>query len=702
GGRLENSGAIAGDLALSDGRFENSGLLDGDVTQTGGRIINSGDILGDLALSGGRTDNNGTLTGAMAVSGTGILISSGETTGAITLDADGRVVINATGVQTGAITQTAGLLRNAGTIDGDLALSGGRAVTTNTVIGDITQTGGTLRAEGTIVGDVVVDAGLFTVTGDLVQTGLFLNAADLVLESGRMSVSGDVGNLGRLTLQHDTALQANELLNAGLIRLGATGPAGSRRMTIDSDVVGFWNGDLGNPSGGILDLRTGAIGDQLTVNGNISGATLVLMDVDMVTRVSADPSVGTLDVDGTLAGDLTIQVNLLGPDRLQSNPITLISSQGFEEGFNLGTLQGVPLENEVIIYRLRSAEGNITLSSGINPALGGVAAAFDSVQNLLGAVINRPSGAYTTGAGFESANNCRTGTWARVVGGRASAESLSFNNADFDSVSRGRIRFSGIQGGIDFGCLDSAQEWDVTAGLLFGRNTGSITQRSDFTLPTTGDFDQLFAGVYVAATRGNWGIELQARSERGDFEFSNRAFGLADSRVSTRNATLSGRLAYRSTLSVDDTTAVYLTPTVGFSVSRSQAGALTFELPRGGGSATLQSLGHTSRLAYIGVDLTRTRLLSETSALTLFTTATAYRDFSAERRSEFTLPGGTDVLRTQNMGTYGEVGLGLNYVRLFGGSAGPLQQMDVGLRADYRFSSRLRSPNITAQVRLTF
>ena len=117
------------------------------------------------------------------------------------------------------------------------------------------------------------------------------------------------------------------------------------------------------------------------------------------------------------------------------------------------------------------------LQSEINPAIGGVAAAFSSVQNIIGTVVNRPSGAYVSGIAFDAPNNCSTGVWARVTGGRVDrtrprpVHSLGRPRRH----RRGRLNYGGFQGGADFGCFEAFDGgWDISGGVLAGYNQGTF------------------------------------------------------------------------------------------------------------------------------------------------------------------------------------------------------------------------------------
>ena len=82
---------------------------------------------------------------------------------------------------------------------------------------------------------------------------------------------------------------------------------------------------------------------------------------------------------------------------------------------------------------------------------------------------------------------------------------------------------------------------------------------------------------------------------------------------------------------------------------------------------------------------------------------------SGDRISQFDLlnPDGTVAsstsLSTEDLGVFGEVSAGLNYVRILDdGQVGPARQLNAGIRLDARVSDRIDAYNLTAQARLQF
>ncbi|MEO1780345.1 MAG: hypothetical protein AAFU63_16340, partial [Pseudomonadota bacterium] len=105
-------------------------------------------------------------------------------------------------------------------------------------------------------------------------------------------------------------------------------------------------------------------------------------------------------------------------------------------------------------------------------------------------------------------------------------------------------------------------------------------------------------------------------------------------------------------------------------------------------------------------------LPDEISAINYFGTLTYYNDFADDPTATLTaldpitgLPTGAaaDDLQLSNLGSYGEISLGVNYIRLLNtGGDGPARQLSAAARVDYRSGSNVDSFGITGQLRIQF
>lgn len=697
---IEDLGTLDGDIALIRGTVVNDGTITGGIDTTGGHgnstiivtVGATGVIEGAVNMTAGVLTSSGALNnglslgnGVVATIQTGGTVNGGDSViglGTLNIDAGGAVNTNL--IVNGG--QNGGIVNNSGTIAGDVTVNGGVVNSDNTIVGAVQiASGGTVNASGTVDGGITLDGGTLTTTGLLNQTGdITVNGGRINVTGGNLVSSGDVTNAGVITLGAGRVLQAVTVNNSG-------------RLILDSSASLV--GDLANTDG-TIDMTNGVVGDTFAVTGNVSGITTIRMDIDL-TNTNAGTS-DLVTVSGSISGDVRFRFTPVAGDfTLQNTPIVLVDAGSLGAGITT-SMTGIPQNQGLFIYNLetRPADGDIVLTSGINPAVGGVVGAFNVVQGLIGTIVNRPSGAFVSGIAFDAQDNCSTGAWARAVGGRATARASTVStNTGIGTGATARTTFSGIQGGVDFGCFEAFDGgWDVVGGALFGHNRGSFVQNS-FGLSTDGDFSQSFAGVYMNASTGNFSGELQLRHERSKFDFVSPTLGLNDS-TTTRTTTLSGSASYRYAMDQG----YFLIPTTGFGIGRTTSGSLSFDAPGGGIAGTLQPESHTSRLAFIGATLGRTIVDEATnSATTPFITATAYNDFSSKRRATFTSTGGgTDTLTSDGMGSFGELSLGVSYARVLNSAPSGIRQLNANIRADYRFNNDIKGASVTAQLRLQF
>ena len=695
-GTLSNAGTLNDDLDVGNGAeatIANGGSVAGGTTVTLGTLdIDAGGVIGDLTLDDGEVNNDGAVTGSTTVDG-GVFNNDGTTL---------------------AITQTDGTINNTNTVNGPVDVSGGVFNTTGTINDDVALSGGAFNAENAISGDITTTGGTFTTTGALTHTGNFINAGQVDVAGGDLDTSGTFTNDGGLTLSgadldvtgaftntDQVILDDGRVLtaasvanNGGFIGLGAGSP-GAISATIGAPVTGT--------VGSRLNLQNAVAGDEMIISGGVSGVNLLALDIDITTSNAGFADV--LTVNGAVDGDLAITLNPItnnGALTLQSTPITLVDGSTLGGALN-ASLVGPLANNGLFLYRLTEDAGNgdINLQSDINPAIGGVAGAFSSVQSLVNTVVNRPSGAYVSGIAFDTPNNCSTGTWGRVTGGRTDADTTSTNNLGDRVTSRGSLNYGGFQGGADFGCFEAFDGgWDVSGGVLAGYNQGTFDERAGGLL-TSGDFDQYFVGGYVAAATGNWSGELQLRYANADFTFNNVDLDLRDESADVDSYSLSGSMTYR----FDLREGLALLPTVGFAVTDNDAASLTFRDEAGNNLGRLKVDSHTTKTTFLGATLSQTTINEAAATATnAFVTGTYYFDNSGSRDSTFTSADGsaTADLNTSEIGDFGEISVGGSYVQVLGTAPGQARQVNYGVRVDARFGDNVEGVGITGQVRLQF
>ena len=739
-GTLTNDGTIQGGIDTTGGNstvnvtIGADGTVGGAVTHGAGALTNAGTLSNGLSVGNGTTATiigSGSVTGGATVTlGTLTLDSVSASVDTLTLNAgtvnsigtvvDATVnggVFNNSGA-TGPVTMSDGVVNNSGVVNGPVDVSGGVFnTTTGVIIDDVALSGGAFNAANIISGDITTTGGTFTTTGALNHTGNFTNAGlvdvaggdldtsgafnnngDLTLTGADLTVGGVFTNTDRVIIDDNRELTAASLANSGVIGLGAGTPG-----SITAFITATGGGPVTGSGGSRLDMLNAVAGDEMSISGGLAGTNLLALDIDITTSNAGFAD--TLSVGGAMDGDLAITLNPItnnGAFTLQETPITLVDGASLGAGLN-ASLNGPLANNGLFLYRLTEDAGNgdINLQSDINPAIGGVAGAFSSVQSLVSTVVNRPSGAYVSGIAFDTPDNCSTGTWARVTGGRTDADTSTTNTLGDRVTSRGSLNYGGFQGGADFGCFEAFDGgWDISGGMLAGYNQGDFKERAAGLL-TTGDFDQYFVGGYVAAAKGNWSGELQVRYANADFTFDNVDLDLRDESADVDSYSVSGSVTYR----FDLREGLALLPTAGFAVTDNDSASLDFEDDFGNDVGSLKVDSYTTKTTFLGATLSQTTINEAAARATnAFVTGTYYFDNSGKRDSTFTSADGnaTSQLTTSEIGDFGEISVGGSYVQVLGTAPGQPRQINYGVRVDARFGDDVEGVGITGQIRLQF
>ncbi|WP_181498033.1 hypothetical protein [Rhodovulum viride] len=768
-GQVENTGSITGDAAVTGGQTGNSGTIGGSVAASGGTFLSSGTVSGDVAATGGalasvsgriggaltagsgseaRVTGDLALDGGLGIAGGGTFaLQSGTLTMADSTDAvnDGTATIAAGTLKGG----TGGSFRNrdgarlsvaaTGKLETDLVnAESAEAEIDGTVAGAVDNDGeillggtidGTLGNDGTVrvaAGDA---AGI---TGAIAGLGSYLVAGSLDFGSsfdlgrggttdGRLSLGenatvtgGLVTSYGTVTLADGSRLEA-DLTSSGLLR--ASGSA-----TVD--------GDLSLSNGAALSLSDGTTGDRLQVTGNADLNGTIGMDIDLTDGAQ---SADAISIDGVASGSVVLAFNdLTAGDYGQIRNRLDLLSYGSDGGLSVSST-GLPSSGS-ILYRLdRNASGDgWGLISGANPAFGGLASGLALTQSLIGSVVNRPTSPYVSGLASTEGSPCGWGSWGRAMGGKATASGSS--HTDLGSFSTEiDASYGGVQAGLDYSCFDGGEGgWNLSFGAIVGLNDGSIRQPVYLFDPDTGtvnagiqtsrnqtDFQQLYGGAYVGASRGRFFADLQVTLNRTEFDLENRVapgafgerLGVDDQSYDSTGHTVSGTMGYALPLGRDS--GFSLIPSLGFSISRTKSDDLYFgnDPADDADDGVLKFDPITNQIGFASVTLSRSRVLpSGVSALNLFATATAYHDFSDRSVAKYYeldsngVPLGAPMLsENDGLGDYRELSAGFNYTRVFGkGQAGPARQMDASLRVDSRFGDDLDGWGVTAQMRFQF
>jgi hypothetical protein len=745
-------GAAAATLAAGTS-LTNDGTITGGANSSvtaGTALINTGTITaadGASVASSGTVANN---AGSISLNGTGASLSAGTTL-------DNLALITVAGDN--ALVAASGDITNSGTVnvtgsnatfgsDTSLLNTGAITAAQDTLVyslGSLSNNAGTIDLDGsgaTLRADTTLDnAATINVAG-----GATINVLGAMTNSGTINLEGVASNISALTFANTslvdvtsggatiTALMTNSA--GGIVRIGGSPTGASLTLTGSLNSTGgtidMQDGDFPDISGVATpaDPTPGIAGlDTFTVTGNLTGGT-VLYDLNVTNAyptASNNVLIGdTLQVNGTATGPITLSfaandnTQNLGLDgtggiSVADNTYTVVVGTLLDVGdfaFAADNLQGgaAALSGPLVVYSLlNNGSGGIDMTRELNPVLAALASNVSTVQALIGSVINRPSSPFVSGLAYEDDDNKGTGLWTRIQGGSAEATARTNNGTSNDPYTV-TADFAGLQAGYDFGQFDAATGgWDVAGGVVFGFNSGESEQA--VVDPTTSDsitrtdFDQTFLGGYVAFANGPWSGDVQLRFDQTDFELnnSNPLNGITGEKTDSNGTTLSASVSY----SIPVSDAWTIVPTGGFALTQTETDLVNIrDSSSGAVLGTLSFPDHLTSIAFAGVTAANTVIGAQgDSAFSRFVTATVYNDFSDERESIVTLGGGTGNAIsqfTENLGTFGEVSLGLSYIKILDGQVGSAKQLNASVRLDTRFSDQVDATSITAQVRLQF
>ena len=594
-------------------------------------------------------------------------------------------------------------------------------------------TGGATTVDFTDNGGLDVQGGRFTINGDVtvgsrgrvnVADGASLRAGSL--DSGAQILLGAGSTLtttngltldGGMTMR-DGATVAGDVLARGNIN-GGDGFVFSGFVTNEAVIRG--NGTLrfdgGLGGGGRTSVRDGATDDQIRISDELADQTFNL-DIDLGDETGSTDQI-VLTNGAVMTGDVVLAFNVLDDGGRQDDDLVVIRNAA---GSNFEVTQtGLPTDGDIITYALATAaNGDIVVADGLNPGIGALAGNIVLTQSLIGSVINRPSSPFVSGLAFEDEDPCGAGVWARGVGGFADSTGQVTQTGTDNRTFDGQITadYYGFQLGADWACFNGFYNgWDLAFGGIAGVNFGNSEQPvfaldldadgglSDrLTSVTNVEFQQTYAGVYVAAVRDRLAVDLQYRMEETEFTANNEGvggnpgLGLNDETFKSSANTLSGAVSYAYPVEGTDFTIV---PTAGFAWTQVETDTIRF-----GNRGVVEIDDFDSQTAFVGATVSRTRVGADgVSALNQFATATIYSDFADAPTSRF-IPNddsGIRSLETENLGTYGELSAGVNYVRILQpGEWGAVKQFNASVRGDIRYSDQLESWGVTAQARFQF
>jgi len=381
---------------------------------------------------------------------------------------------------------------------------------------------------------------------------------------------------------------------------------------------------------------------------------------------------------------------------------------------------GASLMGSVSAYAQCAANGSIAQTVGFNLA---PLAAGGSVNSLVAAINTVNTAFLTQSSAFISApnnpepNSTGGGVWARGVGGEVNTRSSGVTNVTLNGApvagnitcqTRTQMSFTGVQIGTDTSLLNW-NGWNVHGGSTIGYIGADIQDKS-----IGGSFaDNLqvpFGGVYGVVTKGGFFADGQIRMDAYQNKVTDISNGLFGQHFDARGIAVNANVGYNYALPQN----WFIEPSLGFVWSRVSVEPLntsgTFVLAN---NPTGISPPGTVYVAPLYSSIGRASLRTGTTiaydqyTLTPFVTASIFRQFEGSVTTRYQssfdnlgaagagLPSIGATVRTSNLGTWGQIGVGVA-ARL--NNSGWLGY----IRSDFRFGAHYDGWSLVGGLRYQF
>jgi hypothetical protein len=624
---------------------------------------------------------------------------------------DGAEVTGLTGA--GVRTDTAAgeaMIDNAGLIQGAFAAISGA---TSTVLEVVNQAGGLIRNLSDDIGDLAI-----SVTG----TGNTEIENDGTIR-GRIELgSGDDTFINRglwaTTGVSDFGAGNDTITNTG--RLSVAEQAAVAEITHLSNLESFTNASTGVID--MVDNNAPNVRDTLTIDGVYTGEPGSIVQMDLA-LVSGDPQLGSdlLILDGANpaqgTSDFLFNIVSTGVTATTENanrvafaggqlvaPVTVVENRG-----NLTTSSGdddIPLARSGLInydlVRTAAVGGDFQVVSQLDAGLaGGLLLPIPATLSTVAFTTQRTPNPITATCIDPDNKATAQGGWVRGLAGEfktSAAGKASTGGVTSDLESDNRTRFKTLQGGFDhvwcnLGNFASTLHLGVTVGQTWGDSFQKDPDPVAGVFGTDVAFDTFFVGPYAAFTRGNFAAQASLRFDYHSLELSNPTVGLDVDGLDVKAEGISGS----ASMSYDfELATLTLTPDVGVNVSNTEIDR--FDVA--GGTVVLDDLW--SVMGHVGVTA-RTQPLGVADNLFVvpFASATLYHEFIDNADGRFDIGGTVIEAESNRVGTFGQVGIGANAVRLGDVVAGR-PTLFGGARFDLQVGERIEGATATVFGRVQF
>jgi hypothetical protein len=459
-----------------------------------------------------------------------------------------------------------------------------------------------------------------------------------------------------------------------------------------------WNGNM--TSSGSLWLN-GAVngfvdnegGTLYVVNGDLSGVTTLTNNGDFTMqddiaggRLSAQswsgtgtatfdfaPGLGLSDhvvLSGDYTADTTLNLSLVGPSGRALVDIPLITVGGADTGTL--DVSGLP-DDGVISYRLVQNDEAWIVTTTLNDAPEHAASAA--------ALLARTT-AEATLVPTDHAASCGNGRWMRALGGGQNG-TLSGTQSD--------VGMGGLQVGYDVACLPVGNGATFGIGVTGGGLDGQFSEDFGADDRLNGSFGQGFGGVYGDLAAGRLRAMLQGQVGVTSFSMSDPQSAVDHATLTSTRYDLSGDATYEFAFQ-----GLSLLPEIGFMASNVASGSGDFA-DVGGMNLTSGATIDT----YAGAILKAHMMLADgATSLSPYVSLLLHDEPVAPSTALFTdVAGGSASVPLDELGTYGDLGLGADLLRKPGPSG---QSLTAGIKADFKFGSNVTENSYGGYAQVQF
>ena len=292
------------------------------------------------------------------------------------------------------------------------------------------------------------------------------------------------------------------------------------------------------------------------------------------------------------------------------------------------------------------------------------------------------------------------GGWARLYGAdfrTDTAGKADFGGSMLELDSETRTRFGILQGGFDHVLCDldgngGNLHLGVTGGKIWGSSRQSDPDPLNGIFGSDIDFDTWFVGPYAAYTRDKLAIQGALRFDHHSLDLSNPTAGISAVGIEFDASSVTGTASVSHDFELGDLT---LTPEIGVNVSNTKID----DFGIAGGTAALDDLW--SAIGHAGVTARTTIAVTDKVFVIPFAAATLYHEFVEDAAADLIFGQRTVEVGANRVGTFGQLGIGANAVRL-GNVVTGHPTVFGGARFDLVVGERIEGATATVFTRIQF